>query len=436
MSRDDFYASPLGAAYSAYMERPRLSRRIGRCFWGGDTRPYYESMARGRRGRRRRHDRRLPLRRRPGAARPRARAATSATSPPTSRRRCWGGRATGPGSAASPSASSSSRPTRRRLPLEDSSADLFLSYWGLHCFPDPAAAIAEAARVLKPGGRLVGATFVRGPSLRQRLTAAPQRRRLRADVHRSGTARAGSPRPGCALTGSGRSGLYMFFEARLPRPRPQSPSSATSRRSPRSSSASARGGGRGARPSGRSRGRRAGPRARGRSARRLHLVPDACWRAAPRGRGAARGGPRGRRRSRRCSGAGSARSRPRPCPATRRELLERRHEVGVDLERAREVLATSQKSASGSGSKVRTTTRSRATRAISATPASRSRQWWTVIIAIAASKLSSSKGRSSALAWTTGAAPGGRWAIITRRGLDRGDLAGRRARRSRSRRRR
>src|SRR5258707_13876649 len=43
--RDDFYASPLGAAYSAYMERPRCSRPLGRLFWGGDTRPYYESMA-------------------------------------------------------------------------------------------------------------------------------------------------------------------------------------------------------------------------------------------------------------------------------------------------------------------------------------------------------------------------------------------------------
>ena len=45
VSRDDFYASPLGAAYSAYMERPRLSRAIGRLIWGGDTGAYYESMA-------------------------------------------------------------------------------------------------------------------------------------------------------------------------------------------------------------------------------------------------------------------------------------------------------------------------------------------------------------------------------------------------------
>jgi hypothetical protein len=44
MVRDDFYASPFGAAYSAYMERPRLSRLISRIVWGGDTKAYYDSM--------------------------------------------------------------------------------------------------------------------------------------------------------------------------------------------------------------------------------------------------------------------------------------------------------------------------------------------------------------------------------------------------------
>ena len=174
MSRDDFYASPLGAAYSAYMERPRLSRRIGRLLWGGDTRPYYESMARGRRGAGRRDDRRLPLWRRAGAARPRAGAATSATSPPTSRRRCCAGPARGP-SERGLDGIEFVESKAEDLPLEAASADLFLSYWGLHCFPDPQAAIAEVGRVLKPGGRLVGAAFVRGPSLRQRLMLRPHK---------------------------------------------------------------------------------------------------------------------------------------------------------------------------------------------------------------------------------------------------------------------
>ena len=60
------------------------------------------------------------------------------------------------------------------IPLQAASADLFLSFWGLHCFEDPAGALAEAARVLKPGGRLIGATFVRGSeSFRQRLLIRP-----------------------------------------------------------------------------------------------------------------------------------------------------------------------------------------------------------------------------------------------------------------------
>jgi len=38
VSRSDYYASPFGAAYSAYMERPWLSTKISRLLWGGDTR--------------------------------------------------------------------------------------------------------------------------------------------------------------------------------------------------------------------------------------------------------------------------------------------------------------------------------------------------------------------------------------------------------------
>ena len=65
------------------------------------------------------------------------------------------------------------------------------------------------------------------------------------------------------------------------------------------------------------------------------------------------------------------------------------------------------------GSHEKTTTRSRATRRSSAQPARQSLQWCSVMIAIAASKLASAKGSASALACTAGAAPGGRWAIIT-----------------------
>jgi SAM-dependent methyltransferase len=53
------------------------------------------------------------------------------------------------------------------LPFEDESFDLVVSYTGLHCFPDPAKAVNEMARVLRPGGELRGSCVVRGAGLRQ-----------------------------------------------------------------------------------------------------------------------------------------------------------------------------------------------------------------------------------------------------------------------------
>jgi ubiquinone/menaquinone biosynthesis C-methylase UbiE len=168
----DFYASPFGIAYAAYMERPRIGRRVARTVWAGDTRPYYESM---------------------GAVAEVPDGGTIVDCP------CGAGpalRALAPdrgvryiGADLSPSML---RRIRKRatargiaelelhradatgLPLEDDTADLFLSYWGLHCFDDPVAAVVEAARVTKPGGRLVGASFVHShDTMRQRLLIRP-----------------------------------------------------------------------------------------------------------------------------------------------------------------------------------------------------------------------------------------------------------------------
>lgn len=44
------------------------------------------------------------------------------------------------------------------LPFADETFDLVVSFTGLHCFPRPALAVAECARVLKPGGRIRIAT--------------------------------------------------------------------------------------------------------------------------------------------------------------------------------------------------------------------------------------------------------------------------------------
>jgi SAM-dependent methyltransferase len=53
------------------------------------------------------------------------------------------------------------------LPFEDCSFDLVVTYTGLHCFPDAPAAIAEMARVLRPGGELRGTSLIRRAGLRQ-----------------------------------------------------------------------------------------------------------------------------------------------------------------------------------------------------------------------------------------------------------------------------
>ena len=102
------------------------------------------------------------------------------------------------------------------LPLPPSSADLFLSFWGLHCFDDPAAAISEAARVLGPGGRLVGCTFVRGTeTLRQRLLIRPGA----GDFGRVATAPEIQTYLGAAglrIGSTQRSGPMLFFDAQQP----------------------------------------------------------------------------------------------------------------------------------------------------------------------------------------------------------------------------
>ena len=53
-----------------------------------------------------------------------------------------------------------------QLPFEDGEFDLSLSLAGLHCFPDPEAAVHEIARVVKPGGRFTGSVFLTGTGLR------------------------------------------------------------------------------------------------------------------------------------------------------------------------------------------------------------------------------------------------------------------------------
>jgi ubiquinone/menaquinone biosynthesis C-methylase UbiE len=52
------------------------------------------------------------------------------------------------------------------LPFEAAGFDLAVCFTSLHCFPDPARAVKEIARVLRPGGRITGSAFLTDAGLR------------------------------------------------------------------------------------------------------------------------------------------------------------------------------------------------------------------------------------------------------------------------------
>lgn len=204
-------AGPFGAFYDFYIERPWLMRWIGRAVWGIDAPLLYASME------------------------PIHHVADGATILDVP---CGGGvalRALRPDQdvryvAADLSEKMLSR-TRCRaktrslsqvkvlaadmtaLPFPDGQADLFLSYSGLHMVHDPEQAIKEIARCLKPGGQLIGTTFLAdGPRRARALFGIGSRRGhplppRRKDLHRwlttSGIADAAiGPQPGfAAFTG-------------------------------------------------------------------------------------------------------------------------------------------------------------------------------------------------------------------------------------------
>jgi len=208
----DFYASLFGSVYSAYMERPRLARLISRVVWGGDLRPYYESMnalsgvgegdtvvdcpcGAG-----------PAFRAVPRGRRLRYVAVDLSPSMLDRARRRAGDRQIDCVELVQTSAES--------IPLPDTCADLLLSFWGLHCYDDPGAAIAEAGRLLAPDGRLVGATFVRGTdSLRQRLLVRPGAGDF-GQVPSAAEVEEDLDEAGLAATSLRRSGPMLYFEAR------------------------------------------------------------------------------------------------------------------------------------------------------------------------------------------------------------------------------
>jgi ubiquinone/menaquinone biosynthesis C-methylase UbiE len=160
-----------GSVYSFYMERERLSRLVGRAVWGSDVRPFYASMGAigevGDRGtivdvpcgagialRGLRSGQRVRYRAFDLSPRMLARARETAIK-----------RGLTQVELAEADAES--------LPVDGGEADLFLSYFGLHCFADPVAAVREAVRCLKPAGRIVGSMIVHGDRRLDKLRVRP-----------------------------------------------------------------------------------------------------------------------------------------------------------------------------------------------------------------------------------------------------------------------
>jgi ubiquinone/menaquinone biosynthesis C-methylase UbiE len=168
-------AGPFGRFYDFYIERPRLTQLIGRVLWGIDSSILFSSMT--------------PIRRAPAGA-------TIVDIP------CGGGvafralqRDRDLRYIAADLAPEMLRRAERRararsleqieflvadmtdLPIADGAVDLFLSFSGLHMVDDPQRAIEEIARCLKPGGEVVGTTFLADGSRRARALFALGARR-------------------------------------------------------------------------------------------------------------------------------------------------------------------------------------------------------------------------------------------------------------------
>jgi SAM-dependent methyltransferase len=104
-----------------------------------------------------------------------------------------------------------------RMQFGDGEFDVCVSFAGLHCFPDPAAAVEEIARVLKPGGRFTGSVFLKGRGYRYmpaivggQLSGVMGPSGTREDLERW-LADAGFEQPRIEL-----SGAIAYFDAQLP----------------------------------------------------------------------------------------------------------------------------------------------------------------------------------------------------------------------------
>jgi ubiquinone/menaquinone biosynthesis C-methylase UbiE len=106
------------------------------------------------------------------------------------------------------------------LQFPDASFDLCLTYNGLHCLPDPRAALAELARVLRPGGTLRGTSCVTGCGPRKDVLIAMSRHaRVFGNPPHTGQIEKWLTEFGLNVVTVERSGAVEFFEARSPFPK-------------------------------------------------------------------------------------------------------------------------------------------------------------------------------------------------------------------------
>jgi ubiquinone/menaquinone biosynthesis C-methylase UbiE len=103
------------------------------------------------------------------------------------------------------------------LQFDDNSFDLCVTYNGLHCLPDPRAALGELTRVLRPGGTVRGTSCVTGRGLRKdALIAMLRAAGVFGNAPRAGDIEAWLEEFGLDVVTLESSGAIEFFEARLP----------------------------------------------------------------------------------------------------------------------------------------------------------------------------------------------------------------------------
>jgi ubiquinone/menaquinone biosynthesis C-methylase UbiE len=160
-------AGPFGRLYDFYIERPRLMQAIGFVMWGMDASVLYESME--------------AISQADGGGRvvdvPCGGGVAFSALRPDQDVSYFAGdldqtmlaRARRRATARSLQQIEVAPADMTALPIPDASVDLFVSFSGLHMLPEPELAVQEIARCLKPGGKLIGTTFLREGKRRQRF---------------------------------------------------------------------------------------------------------------------------------------------------------------------------------------------------------------------------------------------------------------------------